>query len=165
MFGYLRRLGADTALAEDLTQETYAKAWRGIATLRKPASLRSWLLTIARNEFLQWVRVERSEVTGVEDLLDREDGRPGADGDLEASERRREVHRAVARLDGSLREVVALHYFQGLSLREIGCVLGIPAGTAKSRINRALSCLRGLLEREGARHENEGDREAFAGRS
>ena len=57
VYGYLRRLGAQPSRAEDLTQETYAKAWRRIETLRDAASLRSWLLTIARNEFFQRLRV------------------------------------------------------------------------------------------------------------
>ena len=71
VYGYLRHLGADHHRAEDLTQETYARAWRDIGALREAASLRSWLLTIARNEFLQEVRAGRPEVTALEEVPDR----------------------------------------------------------------------------------------------
>ena len=155
VYGYLRRLGADPAQAEDLTQETYAKAWLRIGTLRRTASLRSWLLTIARNEFLQWVRVVRPEVAAPYDLAERPGDGPGADGELLQSERRGALRHAVATLEPALQETVALHYFQGLSLREVGAVMGIPAGTVKSRVNRALGQLRELLGKKEAEHGTE----------
>jgi RNA polymerase sigma-70 factor (ECF subfamily) len=166
VYGFLRRLGADPSLAEDLTQETYAKAWRRIETLRRSASLRSWLLTIARNEYLQWARVERPEVAAIDEGREAEDdGTAGAESDLLLSERDRAVRRAVSLLDPVLRETVALHYFQDLSLREVGEVQGIPAGTVKSRVNRALGRLRELLEPKEADHETERAGEALAGDS
>jgi len=160
--GYLRRLGADPSSAEDLTQETYARAWRSICTLRESASLRSWLLAIARNEFLQWKRAEGPEVTG--ELPEGEDPGPGAEGAAARSERDNLLRRAVARLDPALQEVVALHYFQDLSLKEAADVLGVPGGTAKSRLNRALECLRAMLEGgKETDHERQGAEEAVAG--
>ena len=155
VYGYLRHLGAAVALAEDLTQETYAKAWRRIDTLERSGSLRSWLLTIARNEFLQWARVERPEVGTTGEVAERRDDDPGQEAALLESERDRDLRRAVSRLEPELRETVALHYFHELSLRECGAVLGIPAGTVKSRVHRALGCLRELLEQKEADHEAE----------
>lgn len=165
VYGYLRRLGADATLAEDLTQETYAKAWRGIRSLRKPVSLRSWLLTIARNEFFQWMRRSRPEVSGVEETQDREDDHPGADSTLMRDERDRLLRRAVTRLEPPLQETVALHYFQDLSIREVGAVLGVPAGTVKSRLHRALGSLRAVMEHKEADHERSRAEKALAGRS
>lgn len=160
VYGYLRRLGAEPALAEDLTQETYARAWSRIDTLRGAGSLRSWLLTIARNEFFQWVRAGRPEAAAIpfERLPERVDERPGAEELLARDERDRAVHRALERLDPGLRETVALHYFQELSFREVGRVLGVPAGTVKSRLNRALGKLRALLANMEA--ENDGSTRA-----
>jgi len=165
VYGYLRHLGADSALSEDLTQETYAKAWRRIDTLRQSGSLRSWLLTIARNEFLQWARVERPEVETTGELPEQRDGDPGQEAALLSSERDRALRRAVAGLEPELRETVALHYFHDLSLRECGAVLGIPPGTVKSRVHRALGSLRGLLERKEADHGSEPTGTALAGDS
>jgi RNA polymerase sigma-70 factor (ECF subfamily) len=165
VYGYLRRLGADPGLAEDLTQETYARAWQGIRTLRKAASLRSWLLTIARNELFQQMREGRPETTALADLPERTDDAPGAEITLVRDERDRMVRRAVARLEPTLCEAIALHYFQGLSFREAGAVIGIPAGTVKSRVHRALGCLRALLEQQEADHEPERAAKASAGSS
>jgi RNA polymerase sigma-70 factor (ECF subfamily) len=155
VYGYLRRLGAAPDLAEDLTQETYAKVWLRIGTLRRTASLRSWLLTIARNEFLQCVRVDRPEVEADGELTDRRGEAPQAEDELLRSERHGELRRAVSGLEPALQETVALHYFQGLSLREVGSVMGLPTGTVKSRVNRALGQLRERLETKEAEHGTE----------
>jgi RNA polymerase sigma-70 factor (ECF subfamily) len=164
VYGYLRRLGADPALAEDLTQETYASAWQGVRSLRKAASLRSWLLTIARNQFFQWARARRPGPT-LSEPPERKDEAPGAELTLVRDERDRAVRRAVAGLEPLLRETVALHYFQGLSFRETGAVLGVPAGTVKSRVHRALGCLHALLEQQEADHEGQRAEKALAGHS
>jgi RNA polymerase sigma-70 factor (ECF subfamily) len=165
VYGYLRRLGADAPLAEDLSQETYAKAWRSIESLREASSLRSWLLTIARNEYFQWRRNERAALVSLEAAPAAEADRPPADRQIAASERGDELRRAVGRLEPDLRETIALHYFQELSLREVGAVLGVPAGTVKSRLNRALACLRSLLEKGVADHESQRAEKAVASRS
>ena len=165
VYGYLRRLGADSHRAEDLTQETYLKAWQRIESLRDSTSLRSWLLTIARNEFLQWVRGEHPAVAFYGDVPETIDLNPGVESTLDGKRRDEAVRDAVARLDPDLRETIALHYFQGLSLREVGEVMGVPVGTSKSRIHRALVDLRGLLESMEVDHEREGAEEQAAGHS
>ena len=71
VFGYLVHLGADRALAEDLTQETYLKAWRAVPALRLAGSIRPWLLTIARNEYLQKLRGRREWTSGLEEVEHR----------------------------------------------------------------------------------------------
>ena len=148
VFGHLRRLGADVPLAEDLTQETYAKAWRKLDTLRQASSLRSWLLTIARNEYFQHLRSRKPETAGLDDLAGRADEGPSPATVVATGERDQRLHEALTRLEPTLREIVALHYFQDLSLREISEVLAIPRGTVKSRLNRALESLREQLEQE-----------------
>ena len=77
---------------------------------------------------------------------------------------RHEMLVSTAWLAGHLedRGLVVLHYFQDLSLREVGAVLGVPPGTAKSRINRALQALRSLLEKEAA-HDRSKPETAVAG--
>ncbi len=162
VFGHLRRLGAEASLAEDLTQETYAKAWRKLDTLREASSLRSWLLTIARNEYFQCVRSRKPEMTGLDSLPEPSDGAPPADVAVIASERDDRLQRAVGRLDPLLQETVALHYFQDLSLREISEVLAVPSGTVKSRLNRALELLREILEQEVLNHGQEATGETAA---
>ena len=165
VFGHLRRLGAHAAMAEDLTQETYAKAWRKIDTLREASSLRSWLLTIARNEFLQYLRSRRPETTGLDSVPEPVDGKPSPDSMATTAQRDQRLHEALNRLDPQLQETVALHYFQDLSLREVAEVLGVPAGTVKSRLNRALESLRKLLEQEALDYGQEATGETASGHS
>jgi RNA polymerase sigma-70 factor, ECF subfamily len=148
VYGYLRSLGADGSLAEDLTQETYARAWTRIDTLREAVTLRSWLLAIARNEFLQRIRVRAPAEVGLEEAAGVAAAGPPADLSAERAERDRRLRDAVGRLEEIPRQAVVLHYFHDLSLREVGAVLGIPPGTVKSRLNRALVTLRSLLEKE-----------------
>jgi len=162
VYGYLRNLGADGPLAEDLTQETYTRAWARIDSLREASSLRSWLLTIARHELLQRARMKRPDEVGIEAAAATAAPDPPADDVVAQGERDSRLRRAVGRLEGILREAVVLHYFQDLSLREVGAVLGIPPGTAKSRINRALQALRALLEKEAA-HDRSKSATAVAG--
>ena len=69
---------------------------------------------------------------------------------------------AVATLEPALQETVALHYFQGLSLREVGAVMEVPAGTVKSRVNRALGQLRERLDKKEAEHGTERAGKALA---
>ena len=165
VYGYLRRLGADASRAEDLTQDTYFRAWRTIESLRQAASLRSWLLTIARNEFFQRMRAGRIETVGLEQAMDGSSGVPRAEDIVERSERDSALRDAVSRLEPDLKEAIALHYFQELSFREVAAVLGVPSGTAKSRIHQALNRLRALLAKEGADHERHGTEKALAKRS
>jgi RNA polymerase sigma-70 factor, ECF subfamily len=152
LYGYLRRLGADRLTAEDLLQETYAKVWVNLVTLRSHASLRAWLFAIARNEFLQAARVRRPSLVPCEEMPDPPDPGPGPLEDLEHSERDRNLLRAVEGLDPALRDVVMLHYFEDLCLRETAAVLELPQGTVKSRLNRALSLLRDHIHEEESDH-------------
>jgi RNA polymerase sigma-70 factor (ECF subfamily) len=165
VFGHLMRLGATASLAEDLTQETYAKAWRKIDTLRKAPSLRSWLLTIARNEFLQYVRSRKPETTGLDSMPEQVDRQPLPDSVATTTERGQRLREALRRLDPLLRETVALHYFQDLTLRELSEVLAVPPGTVKSRLNRALESLRNLLEQEALNYGQETIGETASGNS
>jgi len=165
VYAYLRRLGADASRAEDLTQETYMRAWRSIESLRQAASLRSWLLTIARNEFFQRMRAWRIETVGLEQATEAVSGDPRADDVVALSERDGALRNAVRRLEPELQEAIALHYFQDQSFRELAEVLGVPPGTAKSRVHRALLCLRALLGKEAADHERQGTDEALTKRS
>ena len=152
VYGYLRRLCSDAAFAEDLTQETYARAWSAVGGLRRVQSLRAWLLTIARNQFLQHVRKGGVQETSIDAASDPVDPAPSALAAAVDAQRATRLHDAVDRLEPGLRETLALHYFQGLSLREVAAVLGTPTGTVKSRLNRALGTLRRMLESQEANH-------------
>jgi RNA polymerase sigma factor (sigma-70 family) len=81
-----------------------------------------------------------------EDRVESED--PPADLVAARAERETGLRRALAGLEAGLLEAIDLHYYRGLSLKETAAVLGVPTGTAKSRMNRALGVLRDLLDKE-----------------
>jgi RNA polymerase sigma factor (sigma-70 family) len=156
VYGFLRNLGANPQAAEDLTQETYARAWKAIGTLRHASSLRAWLLTIARNEYLQSRRRRRVAEETSEFPPDPPDPAPGALDLLAEDERDEQLRGAVLALDAPLSEAIALHYFHDLSLRQVAAVQGVPVGTAKSRVHLGLERLRARLQEKEHDHVRPG---------
>lgn len=150
IYRLLTRLCHDGHLAEDLTQETFTAAWSKIGGYEGASSLSTWLHAIAYRKFLDWRR--RCE-TGlpVEPDWDVGELRSASCDPLDAvtaDEESRRLHEALARLPGVDRDVLVLHYMQGLSYREMAHVLGEPDGTVKWRTSRALENLKHLLDGE-----------------
>ena len=153
-----RRL-SDPVEAEDIAQEVFIRAYRGMPAFRGDSSFQSWLHRIALNLTIDSTR--RRERRGSSYSLDapveveegpvaRELAAPSycePEKDLETAELRREVHRAIRDLSPKLRTVVVLYELQGLNYREIAAMLGCPVGTVKSRV----FCARGQLRRDLSR--------------
>ncbi len=147
VYDYLCWLTRDTALAADLTEETFLALWKRPPDPRRPGSIRGWLLKVALNAYRQHLRREGAEVeslTEVQDCLPDAGTEPLAT--LTREEMRRAVQEAVGRLPLLHREVIALHSLQGLTLREAAEVLDIPVGTAKSRLAAGFALLRRALQ-------------------
>ena len=145
VYRFLARLCRDAHAAEDLTQETFAAAWQAIGSFGGLASLKTWLHRIAYRKFVDWDRRPRlAQQREVWARLETASptGAPGPPEAAEAQEWTRRLAAAVDRLEPAEREVIVLHYFQGLSFREIAHVLGQPAGTVKWRVSAALGRLR-----------------------
>src|ERR1051326_1113512 len=108
LYRYLLYLTGRPEMAEDLTQETFLHAWRGLSTFEGRASLRVWLHRIAHREFLQLLRGQRlhASVEGVTELV------PAPDADWIAAV---ELRILLGRLPAEQADVMALHY-----LHEIG---------------------------------------------
>jgi len=139
---FMRRLGHDRHTSEDLTQEVFFSAWHHIGQLKDDKALNGWLYRIAANvSRLHWRRHRPNEVVGIEQMDVAADSESGPDkaGHQEQLE---QVRNAVARLPAKLRETVVLHYLQQLTISEAAEVAGIRQGTFKSRLNRALRCLK-----------------------
>jgi RNA polymerase sigma-70 factor, ECF subfamily len=135
--------------AEDAVQEAFVKAYRKLGTFRPGAAFRPWLFTIVANE----ARNRRRSMSRQASLALRVRDQPvplGAGSDTLAveQEQRRLLLAAVGDLPDHHREVVALRFFAGLSESETAEVLACPAGTAKSRLSRALEHLRAALGEE-----------------
>jgi RNA polymerase sigma factor (sigma-70 family) len=134
--------------AEDATQEAFVKAHRALARFRKDAPFRPWLLRIVANEARNRRRSATRRVgLALRVVGDRrpDDAAPSPESAVLAGERRSELLRAVNGLRDEDREVIAVRYFLDLSEAEAAETLGIPRGTVKSRLSRALGRLRERL--------------------
>jgi RNA polymerase sigma-70 factor (ECF subfamily) len=152
VYSYLRWLGREDALAEDLTQETFMQVWQHPPEVRGETALRAWVYRIARNQYLQHRRRAGLETVALVDADDTADlSTPGPDLRLEQAELCRAVRGAVEKLPDHYREVIVLHNLEGLSLDQVSAVLDIPTGTVKSRRAKAFKKLRELLQQEGLR--------------
>lgn len=146
VYRFLLFLGRDPYFAEDLTQEVFASAWRGIGTFRGRSSIRTWLHRIAYHAFLDARRRRERDKTVVgalssDDCGSAEDPLSG----IVAGESLSQLSRAMTELDVEERTALLLHYSDGLSYREMAEVLGRPDGTLKWITSRALEKLRTLL--------------------
>jgi RNA polymerase sigma-70 factor (ECF subfamily) len=127
----------DQALAEDVTQETFIKAWQRRDTYRGEAPVRHWLLRIAHNVAVSTLRSLREEARDPRSLPDGH-AQPVA----AAVESRIAIHEALAQLDPLSRSIVILREIEGLSYAEICEVLGVAMPTVKTRLFRARAALR-----------------------
>jgi RNA polymerase sigma-70 factor (ECF subfamily) len=142
----VRLTRGDRQRAEDIVQETLLRAWSHIDATRNDRPVRPWLFTIARNVAVDDHRARKArpievgdetlEVIGVDDEIDRA---------LEAWL----VTDAVASLNDAHRGVLVETYYRGRSVDEAARVLGIPAGTVKSRTFYALKALRLAFQERG----------------
>ena len=147
-----RRMSADHAGAEDLVQETYARAWRGFANQGRGdvrAGLGTICLNVGRSELRRGLRSPRI-APGFDEASDA----PSAvdvSGDALASLDREAVAQALAALPLVQRRAIVLVDIGGLSAREAAEIEQAPRGTILARVHRGRRRLAVLLEREGVR--------------
>jgi RNA polymerase sigma-70 factor (ECF subfamily) len=141
-------LARDRAVAEDVVQETFMRAWRAIDSLAEPAAARPWLLTIARREHARLYERKRL------DLVDIDDPKILDDAALAdpAGEDYSDVRAALMALEADYREPLVLQVLMGYTTDEIAAHLGIKPGAVLTRLYRARQKLRETLgTQEGAR--------------
>ena len=138
-----RKIG-DFHIAEEITQDTFLKAYQKLSTLKKPQRFASWLYVIASRRCLAWQRKKRIltksmeetncaqiEKTTYSDYVVNENTR------ITAETQRDVVKKLLAKLPESERTIITLHYFSEMSSSEIGAFLGVSANTIRSRLRRA----------------------------
>jgi RNA polymerase sigma factor (sigma-70 family) len=150
VYGLAVRVTGDRAAAEDITQDVFVHMWERPAAF-EPAkgTMRAWLGTMAHRRAVDWVR--RGEVRRRH--LHHEAAEPRPAPNIEeaaiASAVAKIVHTALDELPPGQREAIHLAYFAGKTHREVAEKLGIPLGTAKSRIWVGLRTMASRLEAEG----------------
>jgi RNA polymerase sigma factor (sigma-70 family) len=140
------RITRDPEMANDATQQALFEAWRDLPGLRDPARWEAWTYRLVvracyresgrARRFGTWVHLMSFDA-------------PTADP-TESVVARDELERGFARLSIEQRAVVVLHFYVGLPLTEVADTLGIPDGTARSRLHTALRRLRIALEADGS---------------
>ena len=139
---FLRHLTrGDAALADDLAQETFFTAWRGLARFRGRAGFLTWLLGIAHNHFRN-ARRSRREVAPEIAPEAADDNTPSP---AQTVALRHDLAAALARLDADQQTALHLFYQQDLTHPEISAVTGWPLGTVKTHLARGKDALRPLL--------------------
>jgi len=141
---YIRRFVPDGRDPLQVMQEVWVKVLGGLTSLRDPARLAPWLYTLARNAVMDHLREQYRR----EPLVEPERADEDASGDdgmnwFVAAE---EVHYGLSRVSVVDREVLTLYFLNDLSVDDIAGVLGIPAGTVKSRLFYARKNLRDVLQ-------------------
>jgi RNA polymerase sigma-70 factor (ECF subfamily) len=139
----------DHSEAEDVTQDAFIKAHRALGRFRRDSPFRPWLLAIVRNEALNRVRSskrrERLVLREGSDPVSR-DAAPSPETVVVSDAERARVLDAIDRLSERHRAVITSRFLLELSEEETAQMLGIPAGTVKSRTSRAMDHLRAILE-------------------
>jgi len=133
----------DTDLAEDAVQATLVRAWRDLRSLRDPERFEPWLHRILTNECYAEARRQRRWSANVRVLAA---ANTAAREDVLTIHDRDQLDRAFRRLTIEQRTVLVFHHSVGLPLTEVAARLGIPLGTAKSRLHHATAALRASLE-------------------
>jgi len=138
----------DPELARDAVQDAFIRAWRNLPALRDADRFDAWLRRLVVHSCLDITRRRRRRAIEVE--LSPLDCAPMADIASVIADRD-QLEGALRRLDPEWRAIVVMHYFLGMPLPDVAQALGIPLGTAKSRLHRALALMRITLAGDALR--------------
>ncbi len=138
-----RKIG-DFHIAEDITQETFLKAYKKLSTLKEPQSFASWLYVIAANHCHTWLSKKRLPTQSLESTSNTElekatySSYVSAENERASVEAQREVvKKLLAKLQESERTVITLYYLGGMTYEEISRFLGVSVSSIKNRLYRA----------------------------
>jgi RNA polymerase sigma-70 factor (ECF subfamily) len=137
----------DDVMAEDATQDALVAAWRRLSGLRDPDRFEAWLHRLLVNACYREARRGRRRATieiHVEPIMLPEAPGP-TDEDFHLADRD-QIERGFRHLDVDQRTVLVMHYYLGFSLDAAAEVLGVPPGTVRSRLHRAIGAMRAALE-------------------
>ena len=153
---YARALTRNTANADDLVQSSLVRALEKQHLWQPGSNLRAWLFTILHNQHVNDVRHSLREGS----LGPVEDAEPvwRVEPDVDASLQLRDLQRGINTLSYEQREVLLLVGLEGMRYEQVADILGIPVGTVRSRLSRARTTLRLLMD--GAKSANDGWRES-----
>lgn len=143
--GMMTRMCRNRALADDLAQDAFIRAYEKIGSFQGAGAFRSWLCAIAYNEFLMARRKRKSAERALEKLRGHAETEPQGTIDWERGDAM-DLDRALAALSDPERTCIVLCYSCGMSHSEAAEATGMPLGTVKSHVNRGREKMKALLE-------------------
>lgn len=145
VYALCRAMVRDHVLAEDLAQDTFARAFAGIAGYRGEASPRTWLLAIARNRCLDYLANAKRAPWGTDPDPEPDEHVMEQPAPYDLLANRADAERAMAVLAETERALVVLHFGHGVGYPELADSFGIGQGAARMRVSRALAKMRDAL--------------------
>lgn len=153
VFRYAYWLTRNPTVAEDLVQETFLRAWRSFDSLQSDDAAKAWLFTILRRENARMYERYRPELVDIDDVSIQEDDRNEPDQRQKLSE----LHNAILQLEKEYRDPLMLQVVGGFSGKEIAEILDLNNNTVMTRLFRARSKLRDIMDPGAARDETGDD--------
>ena len=154
LFAIAQRILRDIDRAEDALQDALVIAWRDLKGLRDPDRFDAWLQRLLINVCIAQATRERRRTANLR-MLPVDDG-PAAPDDMLSIGDRDQLDRGFRRLPPEQRAILVLHHFLGYAPSEIAETLGIPPGTARSRLHHAHRAMRAALEADARTSVKEG---------
>src|SRR6188472_3869063 len=149
LYAVARLILRDGDRAQDAVQEALVSAWRDLRSLRDPGAWDAWLYRLTVWSCYRQARNDRRRTVVELHVMPDPAREPSSDLSFDVVERDR-LDRQLGRLPIDQRAVIVIHFYLGRPLTEAAGILGIPVGTAKSRLNRGLQAMR-----DGMRDEPE----------
>ncbi|MBL4637126.1 MAG: sigma-70 family RNA polymerase sigma factor [Kofleriaceae bacterium] len=134
----------DQSIAEDVAQETFLAAYKGMKNYRAEGSLRAWLFGIARRQCVR--RLERGPRKHLELVEDKHESENSTDGDMLGRRRSLQLSKELSLLKPSERDVLLMRFAGDLSFKEVANELNLSEASARKRASRALLKLRERME-------------------
>jgi RNA polymerase sigma-70 factor (ECF subfamily) len=148
LHGYVEQFCPDRSSADDIVQETFIRAWRHLPQLSADdRPIRPWLFRVARNLLIDANRAARARPVTVPE---QPAGEAGTDSGLEEILDRQLVSAALRHLSPAHQSVLVETFYRGATTAAVARELGIPHGTARSRLHYALDALRKQLQEHDA---------------
>jgi RNA polymerase sigma-70 factor (ECF subfamily) len=160
VFRFVLWLSRSHAVAEEVVQETYLRAWRSLDSLKDGESAKPWLLTIARREHARLYERKRHPTVDIDELAASESGALAEQHERDPDEVQ-DVRKAILELEPEHREPLVLQVLMGYSTQEIAGLMHLNEGAVSTRLFRARNRLRaklGLGPDESMREEDHGAR-------
>lgn len=143
----------DSGLAEDVVQETMIRAWQNRSQFRGEASIKTWVLRIARNAAIDQLRRQRDQAVDPQEFHTTpatESSRYDPEIIVEELDVTTSLRLALDRLDDLTRSMIVLREIEGLSYKEIADALDVSLSNVKTRISRGRAQLQEVLEAQGS---------------